>query len=433
MVAALLSISTVPAFGADQVMPIGGAPPDQAPACTDITGPGIPPPAMPPSGLPGYHAAWYGQSGVPILCPGHTTVAVVAYMNTGTLGWYLGKPGAGAYLGTWGPDPGQDRPSPLGGVDTEWASANRPAVQPVPYVGPGEVAWFQFAVRAPMTPGAYTLDLRPLIEGTTWMEDQGIYWTVIVKAGDSAARPVTPPAVARTYYPSLGADGTRTIRVNALMYHHVEWLPPNADAVRIDLTVSPKDFEDQLKYLRANGYSSITAVDLWWALAAGAPLPPKPVLLTFDDGYADAHDVVLPLLRAYGMVATFAVTVNLIDLPDHMTPAQVRDLADAGMDVESHATDHINVATIPYDDQVYQFCTSRRILMQWTGRDVRHFIYPSGDHLPVPADALRSCGFLSAYRKDGGSVQSSSAMYALRRARVHGEQGLSALLIALAQ
>ena len=241
------------------------------------------------------------------------------------------------------------------------------------------------------------------------------------------------PSLPGTYYPAAAVDASVTVHVNALMYHHVEWLPPNADAVRKDLTVTPKDFEDQLRYLKTNGYHSITAVDLWRTLTTGAPLPPKPVLLTFDDGYADAHGVVLPLLKAYGMVATFAVTVNLVDHPDYMTPAQVRDLVVNGMDVESHSTDHVPVNTYSYTEQAYQLCTSRRILSKWTGTDVRHFIYPSGDYLPIPAAALAACGYFTAYRKDGGSVESSSELYALRRARVRGQQGLAALLLALQQ
>jgi hypothetical protein len=54
-------------------------------------------------------------------------------------------------------------------------------VQPAPYVGPGQVAWFQFTIQAPSTPGTYRLYLRPLIEGAQWMEDYGVFWVVTVK------------------------------------------------------------------------------------------------------------------------------------------------------------------------------------------------------------------------------------------------------------
>ena len=412
---------------------------DAAPAtCTDLVGAGIPAPAVLPSGQPGYHAAWYGQSGYPTLCAGHTAVATVAFANTGSLGWYAGKVGASAYLGTSGPEPGQDKPSILGGPDVGWPAPNRVAVQPASYVGPGQVAWFQFTVRAPTTPGVYRLALRPVIEGAQWLEDYGVFWYVTVKSSDAdtVALPtpaVTTPAVERTYYPAIGGDGSRSFRVNALMFHYVEWLPPNPDALRSDLTVSPKDFEDMLKYLKANAYNTITARDLWWALDQAKPLPPKPVMLTFDDGYISHHDVVLPLLKAYGMTGTFAVTANLIEKPGYMTKAMVRELADAGMDVESHAVDHYSINMLSFADQVYQLCTSRRILSDWTGTDVRHFIFPSGDYLPLPSAALSRCGYLTAYRKDGGSFETSNEMYALRRARVRGQQGLSALLFALQQ
>src|SRR5438309_6877428 len=86
-----------------------------AAVCTSSVGPGIPPPASVPSGLPGFHAAWYGQSGYPTLCPGERSTATVAYYNSGTRGWVQGKMGEVAYLGTWDPDPGQDRATPLGG------------------------------------------------------------------------------------------------------------------------------------------------------------------------------------------------------------------------------------------------------------------------------------------------------------------------------
>ena len=288
LIALLAALSAAPAQASSGVPSLGGSAlgPDNAATCTDLVGAGIPPPKNVAAGQPGYHAAWFGQSGYPTLCPGHTATATVAFENTGTLGWYAGKMGAAAYLGTSGPEPGQDKPSALGGVDVGWPAPNRIASQPASYVGPGQVSWFQFTVRAPMTPGVYRLGLRPVIEGAQWLEDFGVYWYVTVKANDADTvvlpAPVAPP-VDRTYFPQIASDGSRVFRVNALMYHYVEWLPPDADPLRTDLTVSPKDFEEQLKYLKANGYNTITAADLWWALDTGRPLPPKPVMLTFED------------------------------------------------------------------------------------------------------------------------------------------------------
>jgi hypothetical protein len=170
------------------------APSEQAPIaaaaeCTLRVGPGIPPPASVPSGIPGFHAAWYGQSGYPTLCPGQTSRAVVAFYNSGSLGWML-APEHYAALGTWNPSPGQDQPSVLGGdgttatPNTRFAGYNRPDAMPADYIGPGQVAWFQFTVKAPTTPGTYRFYLRPLIEYVQWMEDYGVFWQVtVVPAG----------------------------------------------------------------------------------------------------------------------------------------------------------------------------------------------------------------------------------------------------------
>jgi uncharacterized lipoprotein YddW (UPF0748 family) len=155
--------------------------------CTSSVGPGIPPPPSVPNGVRGFHASWYGQSGYPTLCPGQTSTAVVAYANSGSFGWVSGRMGEVAYLGTWSPEPGQDKPTPLGGNGmlgspaTGWPHYNRIAIQPSQYVGPGQVAWFQFTIQAPQTPGVYRLYLRPLIEGAQWMEDYGVFWVVTVK------------------------------------------------------------------------------------------------------------------------------------------------------------------------------------------------------------------------------------------------------------
>ena len=155
--------------------------------CTTSTGPGIAPPAVVPGGVAGQHAAWYGQSGYPTLCAGQRSTATVAFYNSGSIGWVRGRMGQVAYLGTWGPEPGQDRATMLGGdgqlgtPNTGWPRYNRIAMQPADYVGPGQVAWFQFTIAAPTSPGTYKLYLRPLIEGAAWLEDYGVFWVVTVR------------------------------------------------------------------------------------------------------------------------------------------------------------------------------------------------------------------------------------------------------------
>jgi len=188
VVAFALVVGSLLGSPAAAVSPLTSSP---AAVCSGSSvGPGIPPPASVPAGIAGFHASWYGQSGYPTLCPGERSNAVVAFYNSGSRGWVAGRMGEVAYLGTWNGDPGQDEATVLGGngemgsPQTGWPRFNRVATQPSDYVGPGQVAWFQFAIQAPDRPGFYRLYIRPLVEGATWMEDAGVYWQVTVLNAD---------------------------------------------------------------------------------------------------------------------------------------------------------------------------------------------------------------------------------------------------------
>jgi hypothetical protein len=210
-----------------------------AAACTPNFGPGIPPPIAAPTKLPGFHAAWYGQSGYMRLCPGGTARATLAYYNSGSLGWVAGRMGEAAYLGTWAGEPGQDQPSILGGDGqlgspaTGWPRFNRIAQQPAPYVGPGQVAWFQFNLQAPSLPGTYRLYVRPLIEGAAWLEDIGVFWQVIVLNPDGTMpTPTTPDPAGVTFRIDPGTYAKDIALVHQGVQHASAFLETSAGGTR---------------------------------------------------------------------------------------------------------------------------------------------------------------------------------------------------------
>ena len=122
---------------------------------------------------------WLSQSAYVTAAPGEVASWTVAFLNTGSAGWYRGRLGANAALGT---------SNELDNVDAEnagldpgnWQYANRLAMQSTDYVGPGQVGWFVVQVRAPQTPGVYTVHVRPVIDGVAWLEDYGVFFTVTV-------------------------------------------------------------------------------------------------------------------------------------------------------------------------------------------------------------------------------------------------------------
>jgi len=130
--------------------------------------------ALPPDS--GYHASWSAQSPDPTVVVGTTATLVLALKNTGSRGW-SNDGGAHVVIGTNDPEDA-DR-SELAG---DWLSANRVTSTTTDYVGPGEVGWFEFTVRAPATAGDYRLALRGVVDGVTWLEDDGIFFTIHVSA-----------------------------------------------------------------------------------------------------------------------------------------------------------------------------------------------------------------------------------------------------------
>ena len=125
---------------------------------------------------PGFHTKWSGQTADPEVDPGEIATLVVALENTGYRGWYRGVGEQQVNLGTNEPQDAEFPELAMG-----WLSANRPATTTTAYVGPGEIGWFEFALRAPTSAGDYRFALRPVLDGVRWLEDDGIFFTLHVR------------------------------------------------------------------------------------------------------------------------------------------------------------------------------------------------------------------------------------------------------------
>ena len=220
-----------------------------------------------------------------------------------------------------------------------------------------------------------------------------------------------------------GEHTRRRVRVPILMYHYVSVPPEDADIYRRDLSVTPDQFADQLAWLRDNGYSAITLDDLFDALEVGAPLPPHPVVLTFDDGYADAFTNAFRLLKRFGLRGTFFVVTGWIDAntPGYLTWDQARAMAAAGMSIQSHSQTHPDLTDgCDYDCLVYQILGSVQTIEAEIGIRPRFFCYPSGRYDDAVLEILPQVGIEAAVTTVGGTRHVNERPLELARLRVRG-------------
>ena len=222
-------------------------------------------------------------------------------------------------------------------------------------------------------------------------------------------------------------DGTtRPVVVPILMYHHVAAAGPDADAIRRDLSVSPANFEAQLRYLIARGYQPTTLKALMMHLQVGEPLPSKPVILTFDDGFKDQYTNAYPVLKRYGFVGSFFIITRFADegREEHMSWTEVESLHANGMEIGSHSYTHPSLRGKSFDYIVWQVLGSKEAIEARTHEPVRFFSYPSGQYDQGVVDVLRSAGYWGAVTVEAGSLQSSQRPFEFKRIRVRGAYDL---------
>lgn len=230
-------------------------------------------------------------------------------------------------------------------------------------------------------------------------------------------------------------DGTlRRLRVPILMYHYISPLPPGADEVRTELTVLPHIFEAHLQYLREQGYETVSLYDVHMALMRGSSLPPRPIVLTFDDGYSDHYDTVFPLLNAYGYTATFFIISSRPDVnaPGYMSWSQIGEMAAAGMSMQSHTKDHPDLRNRDADFLIYQIMGSIESIIAHTGQSVNIFAYPVGRYDENTLNVLGTMDVWRAVTTQNGSIHTTDNFLEVSRLRVSGNMGVPGLAQLLA-
>ncbi len=243
-----------------------------------------------------------------------------------------------------------------------------------------------------------------------------------------------PPPMPLPNRTLLASDGVaRTLEVPVLMYHYLSDPPPAANIYRVDLSVSPDRFAEHLDALRGAGYTTISLYDLYSSLGAGTPLPERPIVLTFDDGYRDVYINAFPRLLERGMTATFFVITDFIDAgrEEYITWEMAREMQAAGLYIESHGRDHTTLQNREADYLVWQGLGSMETIQFELGVAPRFVSYPAGEYDDATIDVFRSAGYVAGLTTKQGDLHRSDDLFRLQRIRVRNTTTAADLLALL--
>lgn len=234
-----------------------------------------------------------------------------------------------------------------------------------------------------------------------------------------------------TYQPTPGwADVGRQVRVPVLIYHYVEPVPADAGPLREGLTVTPELFTQQIEYLAANGYTTISLYDLSQAVTTGAPLPAKSVILTFDDGYSGVLTYALPVMERYGFKGTIFVITEFVDngRPGYLTWDELRRLHALGWRIEAHTKTHIQLEDAGYDQQLYQMLGSIETIAANIAERPRYLSYPAGRYDATSVWLAEQLQLWGAVTTHAGRWYDFGSRYTWPRQRIDGRLGLQGFI-----
>lgn len=181
------------------------------------------------------------------------------------------------------------------------------------------------------------------------------------------------------------------------------------------LSVHLNDFDAQMNYLVNQGYIAITPDALFSALEGELQLPPKPVLITFDDGYIDNYTNAFPILQKYGLRATIFIIPALVGKEGYMNWEQLQEMENAGITMQSHTLNHIALEELPDDGIRAELLNSKILMEERLGHAVDFLAYPTGTYNLHIANIAREVGYKGAFTIKYGNVDLGSNLYALER------------------
>ncbi len=203
------------------------------------------------------------------------------------------------------------------------------------------------------------------------------------------------------------------VRIPILMYHSISDSDPNNS-----LLVPVKQFEEEVRWLKENGFKPMLLEDVVKAYETGY-LPKKPVAITFDDGYADNYSDAYRILKENDMKGTFFIITNNIDQDSfYMNSSMLKEMNENGMGIENHTSRHIEFTNISRGDKITIIEEGRKALKEKVGVDSNFVCYPVGKYDEETIEVEKELGIKAAVTTEYGISSASDGLHSLKRVRI---------------
>ena len=206
-----------------------------------------------------------------------------------------------------------------------------------------------------------------------------------------------------------------------ILEYHVLGRPPEG-APYPELYVGRTDFEKQMDWLEEQGYEAVTLEQVEEAWYHGGKLPPKPIVLSFDDGYRPQYTFALPTLRKHG----WAGVLNLKAEGSELYESNVKAMIAAGWELAAHTIHHLDLTELGPAELKEEVAGSRKILQEEFEVPVNDFCYPAGKFDETVIKAVEAAGFTGATTEISGYAEKGKP-YELARLEILRESHVAGL------
>ena len=198
--------------------------------------------------------------------------------------------------------------------------------------------------------------------------------------------------------------------IPVLMYHSIDYEEGN------ELRVPKEQFKEQMKYLKDNGYTTLTLNELYNFLEKNKPIPEKSIVITLDDGYVDNYTNAYPILKELDINATIFVVTSTIDKDKNtLTSKQIKEMDEYGIDIASHTYNHDKLDDLAYEKQLETMKKSKEDLEKILNHKVDFIAYPYGKWNEDTIKAAKDAGYKMAFTTDGTWSNKENGIYSLDR------------------